>query len=155
MELWQLALHTAQHGAPQLADVALTGVRMATGAFFAFSGCNKLFNPGRHATIRATMEKDRIPLPHFMEWWVPGWEFSGGILLAVGLFGAFSAAVLAFICLVACLAEAKKRVAEYQPINEIDRLDDYLYLPEVTYILLCGTFAILGAGPYSVDALLF
>lgn len=157
MELLHQAAQIAAHGIPHqvLQDVGLTAIRVATGAFFALSGTNKLFNPGRHATIRKTMESDHIPFPHFMEWWVPGWEFSGGIMLATGLFGAFAAAVLAFICIVACISEAKKRVADYQPINAIDRADDYLYLPEVTYILLCGFFALTGSGAYSLDAALF
>lgn len=147
-------LHYAINGV-QAPDIAIATARTLTGAFFFLSGANKIFNTGRHQALVNTLEKDKVPVLKFMQWWVPGWEFTAGALLTVGLFSSFAAAVLAIIMLVACTCEAKKRVAEYQPINKADVIDDYLYLPEVIYLLLLVTFVLTGGGRYSLDALLF
>lgn len=109
---------------------------IGVGTFFACSGFNKLTNKARHAALVATLEKDRIPAVRFNQYWVPGWELLAGIMLALGVFPVLAAAVLLVICAVACFAEAGKRVAEYQPINGLDRWADYLYLPEVLYSLI-------------------
>ena len=58
------------------------------------------------------------------------------------------------ICIVACMAEASGKVEAFKPIDEADRIDDWLYLPEVLYALML--FAVICAGPggYSIDRLL-
>lgn len=147
-------LTLAAHGlsAP---DAALTIVRVAIGGFFAISGYNKLFNPGRHASLLANLTKNHIPCLPLMQWWVPGWEFAGGLMLASGLMSAFAAGVLMIICLVAVCCEARDKVNAYHPINEGDRVADYLYLPEVLYMVLLAVTILAGTGRYSLDALLF
>lgn len=147
-------LQLATHGLA-MQDAALAIARVGTGVFFACSGYNKLFNPGRHRSFRTTLIKDHVPAIKFNEWWVPSWEFLGGILLAIGLFTAFSASVLLIICLVACAAEAKQRIIDYAPINKADVIADLLYLQEVLYILLLSVNILAGTGKFSVDALLF
>jgi uncharacterized membrane protein YphA (DoxX/SURF4 family) len=136
-------------------DAALALVRVGTGTFFAISGYHKLFNAERHAGLVATLTKHKVPAVKFNQWWVPGWELVAGASLALGFLTAFSAAVLAIICIVACALEARSRVAEYKPIDKADALDDYLYLPEVLYLLLLGVSLLAGTGRYSVDAFLF
>lgn len=136
-------------------DAALALVRVAVGSFFAISGWHKLTNPERHAHLVETLQKDKVPAIGFNQWWVPSWELTAGIWLAIGFLTAFSASVLMVICLVACFAEAPKRVAEYQPIDKADVVDDYLYLPEVLYLVMLGVSILAGTGKYSVDALLF
>jgi putative oxidoreductase len=147
-------LTIAAHGLG-LHDLALALIRVAVGAFFAISGFHKLFNKERHARLVQTLASDKVPFVKFNQWWVPAWEFTAGVTLAVGLLTAFSAGVLAVICLVACLCEAKERVAAYHPIDAADTLDDYLYLPEVLYLLMLGVTLLAGTGKYSIDALLF
>jgi hypothetical protein len=46
----------------------------------------------------------------------------------------------------------RQRIKLYKPIDEADRIDDWLYLPETLYafMLIVST----GAGPYSLDALI-
>ena len=106
------------------------------GTFFALSGWHKLFNKDRHAGLVKTFQADHIPAVRFMQWWVPSWEFVGGGMLLLGILPAFAAAVLAIICLVASCAEAPARVKAYNPIDNADKLDDYLYLPEVVYAVV-------------------
>lgn len=136
-------------------DAALGLVRVATGTFFACSGWNKLTNAARHQAIRETLVRDKVPLVKFNEWWVPGWEFVAGVSLALGFMTAFSAAVLIVICLVACACEARARVDAYHPINQIDRVADYLYLPEVLYVILLSVNVLGGTGKWSIDWMLY
>jgi uncharacterized membrane protein YphA (DoxX/SURF4 family) len=136
-------------------DLALAVSRVAVGVFFAISGFHKLFVPERHARLMRTLTNDKVPFIRFMQWWVPGWEFVAGVMLAMGFMTAFSAVVLLVICLVACWTEAREKVAKYNPIDVADVIDDYLYLPEVLYIILLAVNLLAGAGAYSVDAWLF
>jgi hypothetical protein len=45
-------------------------------------------------------------------------------------------------------------VASYKPIDRADRVDDWLYQPEVMYALMLLYFIAAGAGPVSIDQLL-
>lgn len=147
-------LTIAAHGFG-LHDVALALVRIAVGVFFAISGFHKLFNKIRHQHLVQTLIADNVPAVRFNQWWVPGWEFVAGSMLAVGLLTAFSASVLAIVCIVACICEARERVAKYQPIDMADTIDDYLYLPEVLYLVMLAVSIFAGTGKYSLDAILF
>lgn len=118
------------------ASSAEAALRIGTGVFFACSGYNKLRNPARHAALVETLKSDRVPVVGVMQWWVPAWEFTGGILLASGFATPFAAFVLLCIMAVALLCEGKKRVAQYAPINAADRVCDWLYLPETVYALV-------------------
>lgn len=147
-------IHIAAHGllAP---DAALALTRLCVGTFFAISGFNKLFNVGRHNSLTANLRKNHIPALGIMQWFVPGWEFASGLMLALGFLSAFNAAVLMIICIVACCCEAKAKVAAYHPINRGDWVADWLYLPEVLYLFLLAVIVLAGTGQYSIDALIF
>lgn len=136
-------------------NFALAVTRVAVGAFFFFSGYHKLFNRERHAGLVDTFRRDRVPFITFNQWWVPFWEFIGGAMVALGLFTAWSAGVLAVICIVACICEAREKVDSYKPIDVCDRIDDYLYLPEVLYVVLLTSVVFAGPGQFSLDALLW
>jgi putative oxidoreductase len=155
-EAVQLAAHGGAHLNAQVAqDIALGVVRVAVGGFFAISGYNKLFVPARHASLKANLTRNNIPAIRVMQWWVPGWEFIAGLMLAVGLFSAFAAGVLMIICAVAICCEAKEKVAKFAPINAGDVVADYLYLPEVLYAVLLVVNLVAGTGRYSLDWYLF
>ena len=42
----------------------------------------------------------------------------------------------------------------YKPIDEADRIDDWLYLPEMLYAFMLIMVVSVGAWPYSLDALI-
>lgn len=154
--LLDIAAHGLAAVDPTLAkDVALALARTSVGVFFAISGGNKLFVAARHASLVGNLTKNGLPRPQYLAWWVASWEFVSGLMLAVGLLSAFSAGVLAIICLVACYCEANRRVEAFKPINGFDRVADYLYLQEVLYLTLLGVTMIAGTGRYSLDFLLF
>jgi uncharacterized membrane protein YphA (DoxX/SURF4 family) len=41
-----------------------------------------------------------------------------------------------------------------KPIDKADRIDDWLYQPEILYVFMLITVVSAGAGPYSLDALI-
>lgn len=137
------------------ADLALAVPRVAVGTFFAISGAHKLLVKERQWALVKTLMSNHVPLVGFNRLWVPSCELVAGAALAVGLFSATAAAVLTAIMLVACWCEAREKVASYKPINAADRLDDYLYLPEVLYLVLLAVTLLAGPGAYSMDAVFF
>ena len=48
----------------------------------------------------------------------------------------------------------RQRLKTFKPINEADRIDDWLYLPETLYAFMLIVVISAGAGPYSVDAVI-
>jgi len=136
-------------------ESALAVVRFATGLFFVFSGYHKLFNPTRHASLVATLKADKIPALWFTQYWVPGVEFIGGLAVALGFLTVPAALALAFLLAVAIATDGRKRVADWNPIDPADRVDDYLYLCETTYLALLLLFVSHGSGLYGLDYLVF
>jgi hypothetical protein len=47
-----------------------------------------------------------------------------------------------------------QRIKVYKPIDQADRIDDWLYLPEILYAFMLIMVVSAGAGPYSLDALI-
>lgn len=144
----------AHHGVtavmPQAVDVALLVLRLVVGVFFFLSGYHKLFNKERHQRLVRTLTNDRVPAVAFNQWWVPFWEFVGGAMLALGVLAPFAASALVIVCCVACLVEAPAKVESYKPLDAADRLDDYLYLPEVLYIAMLIPVILMGSGRFAI-----
>lgn len=145
---------TALHYGFGFGDVALTLLRLSLGLFFAFSGFHKLFNKHRHAVLVSTFKDLKIPAIGFNQWWVPGVEFSAGLALVSGILAPLASMGLVVICLVATCTAGKKRVAQYEPIDLADTIDDFLYLPEVLYILGLSVIIGFGPGPWTLPSLI-
>jgi hypothetical protein len=58
------------------------------------------------------------------------------------------------VILVAIATSGRRRIKVYKPIDEADRIDDWLYLPEVLYAFMLIVVISAGAGPYSLDAVI-
>jgi hypothetical protein len=61
---------------------------------------------------------------------------------------------LLFISFVAIATTGPQRIRLSKPIDKADRIDDWLYLPEILYVFMLITVVSAGAGPYSLDALI-
>lgn len=146
-------LHLLSSGAAD-SDMALAAVRVSVGVFFALSGYHKLFNRDRHAGFVDTLKADHVPVLRFNEWFVPCVELGAGIAVAAGFLAAGASLMLLAICIVACMAEASGKVEAFKPIDEADRIDDWLYLPEVLYALMLFAVICAGPGAYSLDHLI-
>jgi uncharacterized membrane protein YphA (DoxX/SURF4 family) len=135
-------------------DVALTLNRIAVGMFFMFSGYHKLFNPERHCVFADELKGLGVHAVGFNQWWVPTVEFTAGFAVVIGFLAPLAAFGLLFIILVAIATSGRQRIKDYKPIDEADRIDDWLYLPEVLYAFMLIVVVSAGAGPYSLDALI-
>jgi putative oxidoreductase len=136
------------------ASAAITVMRFALGSFFVLSGFHKLTNKERHETFVETLKALSISHIRISQWFVPGVEFFGGLGVAVGFLTPLAALGLLVICSVALLTSSPTVVASYKPIDPGDRVDDWLYQPEMMYALMLLYFITAGAGPVSVDQLL-
>src|SRR6202795_1039770 len=135
-------------------DIALTLNRIAVGAFFMHSGYHKLFNAERHRTFVDELKALGVPALGFNQWWVPLVEFSAGAAVLVGLLAPLAALGLLVIILVAVATSGRQRIKLYKPIDEADRIGDWLYLPETLYAFILILVVSAGAGPYSLDAVI-
>jgi uncharacterized membrane protein YphA (DoxX/SURF4 family) len=135
-------------------DIALTLNRIAVGAFFMLSGYHKLFNAERHRTFVDELKSLGVHAVGFNQWWVPSVEFSAGAAVVVGFLAPLAALGLLFLILVAIATSGRQRIKLYKPIDEADRIDDSLYLPETLYAFMLIVIVSAGAGPYSLDALI-
>jgi putative oxidoreductase len=135
-------------------DIALTLNRVAVGAFFMLSGYHKLFNAERHRTVVDELKALGVHAVGFNQWWVPLVEFSAGGAVLVGLLAPLAALGLLVIIVVAAATSGRQRINLYKPIDEGDRIDDWLYLPETLYAFMLIVVVSAGAGPYSLDALI-
>jgi putative oxidoreductase len=135
-------------------DVALTLIRVAVGMFFMFSGYHKLFNAERHRALVDELTALHVAAIRINQWWVPSVEFAAGSAVLIGLLTPLAALGLFVIVLVAGVTSGRMRIKGSQPIDRADRIDDWLYLPEILYALMLIMFVSAGAGPYSVDAVI-
>ncbi len=133
-------------------DIALTLNRVAVGTFFLFSGYHKLFDAQRHRTFVDELTVLHIPALRFNQWWVPTIEFTAGCAVFIGLLAPLAALGLFVILLVALATSGRQRIRSYKAIDEADRIDDWLYLPETPYAFMLIMIICAGAGPYSLDA---
>src|SRR5580658_3930008 len=135
-------------------DLAITLNRIAVGAFFMLSGYHKLFNAERHRSIVDELKALGVPAVRFNQWWVPSIEFAAGGAVLIGLLAPLAALGLLVIIVVAIATSGRQRIKLYKPIDESDRIDDWLYLPETLYAFMLVTVVSAGAGPYSLDAVI-
>jgi len=135
--------------------LALAIPRIIVGSFFAMSGFNKLFTREGHRRITASLTGCGIPCVPFMCWWVPFWQFFGGLMLLLGFLTAFHAVVLTIVCIVATVTTGPRKVNSRSNFNCIDRATNWLFLPEVLLIALLAVSMAMGGGVFSLDHLLF
>jgi|SRR5580693_1951651 uncharacterized membrane protein YphA (DoxX/SURF4 family) len=135
-------------------ELAIALNRIAVGAFFMLSGFHKLFDAPRHRTFVDELKSLGVPAVGFNQWWVPLVEFSAGGAVLIGLLAPLAALGLLVIILVAMATSGRQRIKIFKPIDEADRIDDWLYLPETLYAFMLIIIVSAGAGPYSLDALI-
>ena len=135
-------------------DIALTLNRIAVGAFFMLSGCHKLFNAERHRSFVDELKGLGVHAVGFNQWWVPTVEFTAGGAVLVGFLAPLAAFGLLVLILVAIATSGRQQIKLYKPIDEADRIDDWLYLPETLYAVMLIVVISAGAGAYSLDAVI-
>jgi putative oxidoreductase len=130
-------------------EFAVFLARVSLGAFFAISGGNKLFVAAHAREMYETIAAAGIPLPHVMAYFVSSVEFICGLLLIIGLLSSLCCIALIFDMIVAIATVQLATITK--GLSFIDWLDDFLYLPEVLYIIIFIWLICAGPGRVSVD----
>ena len=136
-------------GSSDLEQYAILLVRVSIGLFFAISGANKLFVAGGTKPIYDTLVKAKVPFPQQTAYFVAGVEFVCGSLLTVGFLSSAASVALLIDMIVAILTEAVSTLPK--GLSPLSWLDDFLYLPEVLYVLFFAWLICSGPGRFSVD----
>ena len=129
----------------------MTAVRVLIGIFFCISGGTKLLVPAQFSMMEQTMAQSHIPFPHANALFVSLVEFVCGGDLALGLLTPVCALVLVGVMIVAV---ATNRIHSIQASGGLAWLDDFLYLPEVLYVMILVWLIFSGPGRYSIDGLI-
>ena len=146
---WKRLVQFALLGSGDLEQFAILLVRVSLGLFFAISGANKLFVAGSTQTMYETLVNANVPFPRLMTYFVSGVEFVGGSVLTVGFLSSLACVALLIDMLVAILTT--KLSAMPKGLSPLNWLDDFLYLPEVLYVLFFIWLICFGPGKLSVD----
>src|SRR5450631_494271 len=146
---WKRLVQFALLGSSDLEQYAILLVRVSVGLFFAISGANKLFVAGSAQTMYKTLVEAKVPFSRLMTYLVSGVEFVGGSLLTVGFLSSPACLSLLVDMLVAILTT--KLSAMPKELSPLNWLGDFLYLPEVLYVLFFICLICFGPGKFSVD----
>jgi putative oxidoreductase len=131
--------------------IPMTAARILIGIFFFISGGTKLLVPAQFSMMEHTLAQSHIPFPHANAFFVSLVEFACGAGLVVGLLTPLCALALAVDMVVAV---ATNRIHSIQASGVLAWLDDFLYLPEVLYLMILVWLIFSGPGRYSLDGLI-
>jgi putative oxidoreductase len=146
---WKRVIQFALLGSSDLEQYAILLVRVSIGLFFAISGANKLFVAGGTKPVYDTLVKAKVPFPRQTAYFVASVEFVCGSLVALGFLSSPACVALLIDMIVATLTSAISTLPE--GLSPLNWLDDFLYLPEVLYLLFFIWLLCSGAGKFSVD----
>ena len=146
---WKRVVQFGLQGNGDLEQYAILLVRVSIGLFFAISGANKLFVAGGTKPVYETLVNAKVPFPHQMAYFVSGVEFVAGSLLTVGFLSTPACVALLIDMIVATLTQAISTLPK--GLSPLSWLDDFLYLPEVLYVLFFIWLICSGPGKFSVD----
>ena len=146
---WRRLVQFALQGGSNWEPYAILLVRVSLGLFFAISGANKLFVAASKQTMYETLVKAKVPFPRQTAYFVSSVEFVGGSLVTVGLLSSPACVALMIDMTVATLTSAVATLPK--GLSPVNWLDDFLYLPEVLYVLFFIWLICAGPGRFSVD----
>jgi putative oxidoreductase len=146
---WKWLVQFALSGDGGLEQYAILLVRVSIGLFFAISGANKLFVVGGTKPVYETLVKAKIPFPRQTAYFVASVEFVAGSLVTLGFLSSPACAALMIDMIVATLTNAVSTLPK--GLSPLNWLDDFLYLPEVLYVLFFIWLICSGPGKFSVD----
>ena len=146
---WKRLIHFALSGSSDLEQCAILLVRISIGLFFAISGAHKLFVAGGTKPVYETLVKANVPFPHQTAYFVSGVEFVCGSLLTVGFLSSPACVALLIDMTVATVTSAISTLPK--SLSPLNWFDDFLYLPEVLYVLFFIWLICSGPGRFSVD----
>jgi putative oxidoreductase len=125
--------------------------RLSVGLLFAISGGSKLFAPARRDEMRRTITAAGLPAPAMSAVLISSVEFMAGIFLVLG-----------FLTPLCCLllignmlgALGTTVIPGMKSSSVLDWLGEFLYLPEVLYVVILVGLLLSGPGWLSLDQLI-
>ena len=126
--------------------------RLAVGLLFFLSGRGKLFIPDRREQMRETLVAAGIPFASINAILTSTVEFVFGLLLILGLLTPLACIMLGCVMILAIATFAIKNI-KAPPL--LGWLSEFLYLPEVLYLVILFWLFVSGPGWFSLDRLLF
>jgi Predicted membrane protein len=126
--------------------------RLAAGLLFFLSGRSKLFVPERREQMRETLVAARIPFAGVNAIFVSTVEFVFGFLLILGVLTPLVCVMLGCVMILAIGTTAIKNI-KAPPL--LGWLSEFLYLPEVLYLVILFWLFLSGPGWFSLDYLIF
>jgi putative oxidoreductase len=146
---WKQLVQFVLQGSSDLEQYAILLISISIGLFFAISGAGKLFVAGGTKPVYDTLVKAKAPFPRQLAYFVAGVEFGCGSLVVVGFLSSLACMALLIDMVVATLTEALSTLPK--GLSPLRWLDDFLYLPEVLYVLFFIGLISSGPGRFSVD----
>ena len=125
--------------------------RVAVGLLFFLSGRGKLFVPERREQMRQTLNEAHVPFVEFNVLLVSIVEFVGGLLLVFGALTPLACLMVGGVMLVALATIAVPNI-KAPPL--LGWFAEFLYLPEVLYLVILIWLFFSGPGWLSVDHLI-
>jgi putative oxidoreductase len=125
--------------------------RLAVGLLFFLSGRGKLFVPERREQMRQTLIEAHVPFPGLNALFVSTVEFVCGTLLILGALTAVACVMLGGVMIVAIATIALRNIKATSPLGW---LSEFLYLPDVLYLVILIWLFFSGPGWLSVDHLI-
>src|SRR5437899_9792999 len=125
--------------------------RLVVGSLFFLSGRGKLFVPERREQMRETLVAAHVPFPEFNALFVSTVEVVFGLLLILGAITPLACAMLTGVIIVAIATTAIRNIKATSPLGW---LSEFLYLPEVLYLVILVWLFFSGPGWPSVDHLI-
>jgi putative oxidoreductase len=147
---WKRLVQFVLLGSSDVEQYAILLVRVSIGLFFAISGGNKLFVAGGTKPVYDTLVQAKVPFPRQTAYFVASVEFVCGSLVAVGFLSSVACVALLIDMTVATLTSSISTLPK--GLSPINWLDDFLYLPEVLYVLFFVWLICSGPGKFSVDS---
>lgn len=130
--------------------VGILLARVAVGLLFFLSGRAKLFVPEQRDQMHQTLIEAHVPFPDFNAIFISILEFVCGLLLVIGALTPLACVMLGCVMVVAIATSAIRKVKAPCPIAW---LAEFLYLPEVLYLVILIWLFFSGPGWVSVDHL--
>jgi putative oxidoreductase len=131
--------------------IGILVARLAVGLLFFLSGRSKLFVPERREQMRETLVAAGVPFPEFNTLLVSTVEFVFGLFLILGALTPITCAMLGCVMIMAIATIAIRNIKATSPLGW---LSEFLYLPEVLYLVILFWLFLSGPGWFSIDHLI-
>jgi len=129
----------------------MTAARVLIGIFFRIPGGTKVLVQAQFSMMEQTMVQSHTLYPHTNALFASLVEFCSGSTLALGLLTPLCALMLVVVMIAAV---ATNRIHSIQATGVPAWRGDFLYLPEVLYMMILVWLIFSGSGRWSIDGLI-